>query len=82
MAKPTAKAPKSKAGAPTKSEAATKSGAAAPPKSRTSGQAGPADKQAARAETPKTEALRADTLDPGQSITTNQGLPMGSDQDS
>ncbi len=56
--------------------------AASEPKSRTSGQASRADKQAARGETLKTEALQKDTLKAGDILTTNQGLPLAEDQNS
>src|SRR5271165_2300050 len=52
------------------------------PKSRTSGQATRSDKQIARAETLKTEALLDDTVEAGDVLTTNQGLPLGDDQNS
>jgi catalase len=56
--------------------------AKAAPKSRTSGQAGDADRQAPHAETGKTEALKADTIEAGETLTTNQGLPIADDQNS
>jgi catalase len=64
------------------SRASPKSKPSVPPKSRTSGQAGAADTQSPRSETGKTEALRTDTSQSGDMLTTNQGLPLGDDQNS
>jgi catalase len=77
MAKPTTRAP-SKSGA----KAPRKDNANPAPTSRTSGQTGKTDVEAARQETLKTEALKRDTADAADAITTNQGLPIGDDQNS
>jgi catalase len=52
------------------------------PASRTSGQASRSDRQEARRETLKTEALKGDMADAADVLTTNQGLRIGDDQNS
>ena len=77
MAKPATRSP-SKSGA----KVPQKGKANPAPASRTSGQAGKSDIEAARQETLKTEALQRDTADGLDMLTTNQGLPVGDDQNS
>jgi hypothetical protein len=55
----------------------TSRGATRPPKARTSGQsADPADTRSRPQETGKTVDLAADTVEPGQAMTGNQGLKI------
>ena len=64
------------------SKSRTSTRSPAEPKSRTSGQAARSDRQAAREETLKTEALQRDAVDSGDILTTNQGLKLEEDQNS
>ena len=61
----------------------TPSGAARPPKARTSGQSANAtDAKSLHQETGKTADLSADTAEPGQAMTGNQGVKIADDQHS
>src|SRR5580658_8048029 len=61
----------------------TSRGAARPPKARTSGQStDPADTRSRPQETGKTVDLAANTVEPGQAMTGNQGLQVSDDQHS
>ena len=63
--------------------AKTHHGAARPPKSRTSGQsAGAEDAKSLHRETEKTADLGPDTVEPGETMTGNQGLKVSDDQHS
>ncbi|HEX4111973.1 MAG TPA: catalase, partial [Stellaceae bacterium] len=63
--------------------AETSRGAARPPKARTAGQSSTAaDKKSRHGETGKTADLAADTVEPGEAMTGNQGVKIADDQNS